>query len=248
MSKHCVCTVAFLLALVGCATPASDAGSSDTSKAEEATVSAAEDIAQRSTGGSAGLELEYLSMVDIVAASDTVVAGTVRDLQPAHSVGEAEEEAVLKNHALLDVETIIHGDPRFFADGQTILIQESDYGGGLNGTPSLAAGDHVVMMLKALCEPGELPVYYRINSQGVYYFTESGEALQTARQDGLATAVANIPRDAVQERVREAAANRGNAQPPQGPPLAPANARNAEVETAESAVTINPGCTSTPFQ
>lgn len=247
MPKSSVFAVAFLLALAGCATPASDAGSAGISENQQVALSAAEDIAQRSTGGSAGLELEYLTMVDIVAASDTVVAGTVRDLQPAHSVGDAEA-AVLKSHALLDVETVIYGDPQFFGEGQTTLVQESDFGGGFNGTPSLAPGDHVVMMLKELCGPDELPVYYRINSQGVYYFTESGNPLQTARQDGLATDVERSSRASVQELVLQAANNSEDAQPPEGPPLAPGDAPNDGAETAELTATPNPGCTSTPFQ
>ncbi|CAN5353233.1 hypothetical protein BH23ACT9_BH23ACT9_23870 [soil metagenome] len=192
--------------------------------------------------GEVGLELEYRAAPDLVADVELIVVGVVEDVRIAHTIGD-REAPVTKEHAIITVDQELKGTPRYFGS-DTLLVQQPDFGGAFNGVSNLEPGDRVAIFLKALCGPDALPVYYRVNSQGVYYFTDEGRPVETGREDDLSEQLERFSLEDLARAVSTARADADQAQPPMGPPLAPPDqTRPAEAETGDE-----PGCTETPFE
>lgn len=195
--------------------------------------------------GEMGLELEYVALTDLVADVEVIVSARVVEVKEAHLVGDPEAP-VAKEHVTLSVEEVLHGVPEYFAE-DSLLVQQPDLGASFNGVPGLAADDRVVLFLKPLCGEGKLPVYYRVNTQGVYYFDGAGQSLPSDRMDPLAMRLAELDMATLVDSVSIAQEGSRQAQPPLSPPTA----RPDQVLAATAdrpAASEDPGCTSSPFE
>jgi hypothetical protein len=145
----------------------------------------------------------------MVATVDAVVLGEVVRSEPGHLVGDSEDP-VAKTKETVRVERVLFGEVEEMAEGGVWLQQIvwGPPGSTFNDVPNAEVGDRAILFLQGLCDPGEPPVYYRINSQGIF-FIEGGEVRDTSRDDAVSkrneqNSVGQLQRDiaAAAERAR----------------------------------------------